>query len=63
MTQALLAWLVLYVGLLAVAGFILFVVRSATERHWANRGLLRAASMIAFVGSGALWLAIIAIGR
>lgn len=55
-TEALLLWLVVYAGLLAVAGFFILVVRGFSGRSWTNRAVLRASSAIAFVASAAFWL-------
>lgn len=57
--DALLLWLVVYVGILAAAGFILFVVRGFSGRHWSSWALLRTASTIAFASAFVLWLAVV----
>lgn len=55
-TQTLLAWLVLYAGLLAGFGFILYVGRSFSGRPLSNAALLRIASTAAFAAAVALFL-------
>ena len=55
-TQALLIWLVTYVSFLALFGFLLYVARSFSGRAWANRTLLRTASLLAFVAATAFWV-------
>jgi hypothetical protein len=62
-TEALLLWLVAYAGLLAVAGFLLFVVRGFSGREWSNRALLRASSAVAFVLAAAVWLGLLVVGQ
>jgi len=62
MTGSLLVWLVLYVSLLAVSGFVLMVARGFTEQRWSNRTVLRVSSGFAFVGSAAIWLLVIVAG-
>lgn len=57
--DALLLWLVVYVGILAATGFILFVVRGFSGRRWSSWTLLRTASTIAFVSAFALWLVVV----
>ena len=59
MTQALLLWLVLYVGLLAAIGFVLFVGRGFSGRQLSNVTLLRVASTLAFVLALAMWVALL----
>ena len=54
--DVLLLWLMAYLGLLAAVGFVLYLVRSATDRPWSNRTLLRASSFIAFVVATGFWL-------
>ena len=54
--DVLLLWLMAYLGLLAAAGFVLFLIRGAAERPWSNRTLLRASSFFAFVVATAFWL-------
>jgi hypothetical protein len=60
--NALLLWLVVYAGLLAIAGFTLFLVRGFSDRRWSNRAILRVSSGLAFVASAALWLAVVLAG-
>ena len=60
--QALLLWLVVYVGLLAVAGFLLLLLRGSTDRRWSNRAILRLSSGLAFVVSAAVWIFLLATG-
>lgn len=55
-TQALLIWLVTYVSFLALFGFLLFIARGFSGRAWANRTLLRTASLLAFVAATAFWV-------
>ena len=62
MTDALLLWLVVYVGLLAIAGFLIFIVRGASGREWSNRAVLRASSGIALVISAFFWLLLMLAG-
>ncbi|MGD8486814.1 MAG: hypothetical protein PVH07_09265 [Chloroflexota bacterium] len=57
--QALLIWLVLYLGLLGAVGFGLYLVRAFSRRRWSNAALLRAASTIAFVLAVAGWLVVV----
>ena len=54
-------WLLLYVGLFALIGFVLLIVRTATDRGWSNRTLLRAASAVAFIGALVVWLLLVAV--
>lgn len=56
MAEALLTWLVLYVGLLAAVGFVLFVARGFTGRPRSDVALLRIASTAAFVLALTLWV-------
>ena len=58
-TQALLIWLVTYVSFLALVGFVLFVARGFTDRQWSNAALLRAASILAFVGATVFWVLLV----
>jgi len=60
--QALLLWLVVYAGLFALAGFVLFMVRGASGRAWSNTFLLRASSGAAFLLSALLWLVLLLVG-
>lgn len=62
MAQALLLWLVVYVGLFALAGFLIFIIRGFSGRDWSYRSVLRASSGLAFVISAVLWLAIMFAG-
>jgi len=62
MAQALLLWLVVYVGLFALAGFLIFIIRGFSGREWSYRSVLRASSSLAFVLSAVLWLAIVFTG-
>ena len=61
-TQALWLWLVAYAGLLAVTGFLLFVIRGFGGRDWSNRAILRASSGIAFVLAVVFWLLVMLAG-
>ena len=54
--QALLIWFVLYAGLLGAVGFVLYVARGFTRRHYSNASLLRLASTVAFVLALVVWL-------
>jgi len=58
-TQALLIWLVTYVSLLALVGFLLYVARSFGGRGWSNGALLRMASTLSFIGATVLWVLIV----
>ena len=60
-TRLLLIWLVTYVSFFAVAGFLLYVARDFSGRGWANRIILRTASMLAFAGATALWVLLVII--
>lgn len=55
-TDALLIWLVIYISCLAFFGFVLYVTRSFSGRRWANRAILRLASLLAFVAATAFWV-------
>jgi hypothetical protein len=57
--QALLLWLVVYVGFLAVAAFVILVVRGFGGRAWSYRSVLRASSAIAFVLSAIVWVVVL----
>lgn len=59
MAEALLFWLVLYAGLLAVVGFVLVVARGVTGRPRSQAALLRSASMAAFLLALAAWVALL----
>lgn len=54
--DVLLRWLMAYLGLMAVVGFGLYVVRGAWRRDWSNRTLLRVSSLVAFVAATVFWL-------
>jgi len=58
-TQSLLIWLVTYVSFLAVAGFLLYVARDFSGRGWANRMIMRTASMLAFAGATVFWVLLV----
>ena len=58
-TQALLIWLVTYASFLAVIGFVLFVARGFSGRHWPNGAILRTASLLAFAGATAFWVLLV----
>jgi hypothetical protein len=62
MAQALLLWLVVYVGLFALAGFFILIIRGFSGREWSYRSILRASSGLAFVLSAILWLVIMFTG-
>ena len=62
MTGSLLVWLVLYASLLAVSGFVIYVLRSFGQRDWSNRAVLRASSILAFGSSAAIWLLVMLAG-
>jgi len=57
-SQALLLWLVVYAGLLASIGFVLYIARGFSGRQWSNRAMLRTSSGLAFVLSAAIWLVV-----
>ena len=57
--QAPLLWLVTWTGLFAVSGFLLVVARGLSGRPWRDRTLLRWSVTLAFVGSIALWVALL----
>ena len=57
--QALLIWLVTYISLLAVVGFVLYVARGFAGRPLAAGAILRAASTLAFVGATVFWVVLI----
>ncbi len=57
--QALLIWLVTYVSLLAVIGFVLYVARGFAGRPLADGAILRAASTLAFVGATFFWVVLV----
>lgn len=61
MTEVLLVWLVLYVGLLAAVGFVLALARSLTGRPRSSVALLRTASTVAFVLALTLWVGLLII--
>jgi hypothetical protein len=58
-SRALLAWFVTFAGFFALIGFLLTVVRGFGGRRWPDRALLRATSVLAFVGATATWLVLI----
>jgi hypothetical protein len=58
-TRALLIWLVTYISFLAVIGFMLYVARGFSGRHWANGAILRTASFLAFAGATAFWVLLV----
>ena len=58
-TQAVLTWLVTFISFLALFGFVFYVARSFSARHWADSTILRAASSLAFVGATAFWVLLI----
>ena len=58
-TEALLIWLVTYVSLLALLGFVLYVTRSFAGRTWADSAILRSASLLAFVGATIFWVLLV----
>jgi len=62
MTGSLLAWLVLYVSLLAVSGFVIYILRTFMRREWSNRTVLRVSSVFAFASSVAIWLIVVLVG-
>ncbi len=62
MAQALLIWLVLYTSLLAVCGFVIYVLRSFMRRDWPNRTVLHVSSIFAFASSVAIWLVVLLAG-
>jgi hypothetical protein len=59
MVQALLIWLVMYAGLFAAVGFVLYVSRGYSSWPRSNASLLRLASTIAFVLALVIWLALL----
>ncbi len=61
--QALLIWLVTYVSLLALIGFLLYVGRSFGRQPWSDRALLRTASMLSFVGATVFWVLFVIVDR
>lgn len=56
MTQALLLWLVVYAGLVAIFGFGLSVFRSFTGRPWSVAWILRTSSLTAFLLTTVMWV-------
>jgi hypothetical protein len=58
-TRAVLTWLIMFVGLLALGGFVLSVARSFSGRPWSNVALLRSAATFAFVGATVVWVLVV----
>ena len=60
--RALLLFLVIYAGLFAATGFVLFVGRGLLRRPPSNVALLRTASTLAFVLALVVWVFVILTG-
>ena len=63
MAEALLIWLMLYAGLLALVGFVLVVARGLTGRPRSTAALLRTASTVSFVLALTLWVGLLIVDR
>jgi len=59
LARALLAWGVLYAGLFGAVGLTLIVARGLRPGQTSDRGILRAAALIAFLLALAAWLVLI----
>jgi hypothetical protein len=61
-TDALLLWLMTFVGLLAVGGFVLVILRGITGRRWSMWTVLRQATLGAAALSLPIWLLLLTRG-